>query len=51
MKQRLTDKENRLVVAKGEGAGEGREWEAGVGKCKLSYMEGYDKPLYNKVLQ
>ena len=31
--------ENKLVVAKGEGVGEGMEWEVGVSKCKLLYIE------------
>ena len=31
-------KENRLVVAKGEG-GEGIEWEFGISRCKLLYIE------------
>ena len=40
------DKENRLVVAKGEGT-EGRmEWELGVSRCKLLYKEG----IINNVL-
>ena len=34
------DKENRLVVAKGEGVGRGMEWEVGVSRCKLLYMKG-----------
>ena len=40
------DKENRLVVAKAEGAGGGTEWEVGVGRCKPVSMEG----LNNEVL-
>ena len=47
--------ENRLVVAKGEGVGGGMEWEVGVSRCKLLYIErinstgnyiqkSYDKP-------
>ena len=31
--------ENRLVVAKGEGVGRGMEWEFGISRCKLLYME------------
>ena len=31
--------ENRLVVAKGEGAGEGMEWEVGMSRCKLLYIK------------
>ena len=30
---KLTDIENRLVVAKGEGVGRGIEWEVGVSRC------------------
>ena len=33
------DMENRLVVAKGEGGGTGRDWELGVGRCKLLHFE------------
>ena len=33
------DIENRLVVAKGEGIGGGMEWEAGVSRCNLLYIE------------
>ena len=33
-RNRLTDIEKRLVVAKGEGVGEGMEWEVGVSRCK-----------------
>ena len=29
----------RLVVAKGEGVGGGMEWEFGVSRCKLLYIE------------
>ena len=42
----LTDVENKLVVAKGEGVGGRMEWEAGVRRCKLLYMER----ITNKVL-
>ena len=37
MKQRetLTDMENRLVVAKGERGGGGKDWEFGISRCKL----------------
>ena len=31
--------ENRLVIAKGQGAGEGLDWEFGVGRYKLLYIE------------
>ena len=40
------DIENRLVVAKGERVGGGMEWEVGVSKCKLLYIEW----INNKVL-
>ena len=33
------DIENRLVVAKGEGVGGGMEWEFGVSRCQLLYLE------------
>ena len=42
----LTDIENRPVVAKGEGVGRGTEWEVGVRRCKLLYIEWTN----NKVL-
>ena len=29
--------ENKLVAAKGEGVGEGMEWEFGISRCKLLY--------------
>ena len=29
------DIKNRLMVAKGEGVGGGKEWEVGVSRCKL----------------
>ena len=40
-RERLTDIENRLVVAKGE-----LVWEFGISRCKLSYIEW----INNKVL-
>ena len=43
---RITDIENRLVVAKGEGVGGGVEWEFGVSRCELVYT-GW---INNKVL-
>ena len=43
---RLTDIESRLVVAKMEGGGRGMEWEVGVSRCKLLYIEW----INNKVL-
>ena len=45
-RNRLMDIENRLVVAKGEGAGRGMEWEVGISRCKLLYIEW----INNKVL-
>ena len=36
---RITDIENRLVVAKGEGTGEVTDWEFGISRCKLLYIE------------
>ena len=35
--ERLTDTENRLVVAKGRGGG-GKDWEFGVSRCKLLHI-------------
>ena len=40
------DIENRLVVAKREGVGGGMEWEAGISRCELLYIEW----INNKVL-
>ena len=40
------DIEHRLVVAKGEGLGGGMEWDAGVSRCKLLYIDW----INNKVL-
>ena len=37
--EKLMGLENRLVVAKGEGAGRGMDWEFGVSRCKLLYLE------------
>lgn len=31
----LTDRESRLVVAKGKGEGQRMDWEFGIGRCKL----------------
>ena len=42
----LTGIENRLVVAKGEEGGWGKEWEFGINRCKLIYI-GW---IHNKVL-
>ena len=33
-----TDIENRGVVAKGEGSGEGKNWEFGISRFKLLYI-------------
>ena len=33
--KQITDIENRLVVAKGEGSQGGRDWESGVSRYKL----------------
>ena len=38
-RNRFTDMENRLVVAKGEVGGSGKNWVFGVGKCKLLHLE------------
>ena len=47
MKQKQTDIENRLVVAKEEGGGgERMDWEFGISRCKLLYIEW----INNKVL-
>ena len=45
-RSRLTDMENRLAVAKGEGVGRGTDWECGVSRCKPSHLEW----INNKVL-
>ena len=45
-RNRLTGTENRLLVVKGEGDGRGMEWEVGVSRCKLLYIEW----INNKVL-
>ena len=42
-RDRLTDIDSRLVVAKGEGSGEGMEWEFRVRKCKLLYINWIKK--------
>ena len=39
MTSKLTDIENRPVVAKGEGGGSGMDGEFGVGRCKLLHLE------------
>ena len=45
-KNRLTNIENILVVANGEGGGGGKDWEFVVSRCKLLYV-GW---INNKVL-
>ena len=45
-KQKETDIESKLVVAKGEGVGRGTDWEFGISRCKLLYI-GW---INNKVL-
>ena len=38
-RNRLTDIENRFVVAKGKVGGSGMDWEFGVSRCKLLHLE------------
>ena len=38
--KKLMDLENRLMVAKGEGEGNGMNWESGVNRCRLLPLEG-----------
>ena len=45
-RSRLTDTDNRLVVAKGERGYGGMNWEFGISRCKLLYIEWTN----NKVL-
>ena len=45
-RNRLTDTEDRLVVAKGERDGRGMDWEFRISRCKLLYTEW----INNKVL-
>ena len=40
------DIENRLVVTKGEGVGGGGEWEVGINRCKLLYIEWVNNRSY-----
>ena len=42
--------ENRLVVAKGEGEGEGLNWESGVGRCKLVHLEWVSHEVLHREL-
>ena len=37
--KRIMDLENRLVVAKEEGEGSGKDWELGVNRCTLLPLE------------
>ena len=46
LQNRLTNIKNRLVIAKGEGGGRGKDWEFGISSCKLLYI-GW---INNKVL-
>ena len=38
-RNKLTDIENRLVIAKGWGGGESTDWKSGISICKLLYRE------------
>ena len=44
-RKRLTDMENRLVVAKGEVRLGGIDWEFGISRCKQLYIEWINKFL------
>ena len=46
LRDRLTDMENRLVVVKDEGDVGGKNWEFGINRCKLLYIEW----INNKIL-
>ena len=35
----IMDRGNRLVIAKEEGFGKRMEWEVGISRCKLLYIE------------
>ena len=43
--ERLTDTENRFVVAKGEEDGGGMDWEFRTSRCKLLSIEWINKVL------
>lgn len=43
----LADTENRLVIAKGEGVGGGMNWEVGVSRCRLLYVNKQQGPRLN----
>ena len=45
-RNRLTDIQNRLVVAKGDGGRGGKDWEFGISRGKLLYIQW----INNKVL-
>ena len=45
-KTRLTDIQNRLVVARAIREGRGMDWKVGVSKCKLLHLEW----INNKIL-
>ena len=45
-RNRIRDIENRLEVAKGKGGRRGLDWESGIRRCKLVYVEW----INNKVL-
>ena len=52
MKQKQTDIENRLVVAKEEGGGgERMDWEFGISRCKLLYIEWIKKMWYIYIME
>ena len=40
----LAGTENRLVIVKGEGVGRGMNWEVGVSRCRLLYMNKQQGP-------
>ena len=44
--KRIMDLENRLMVARGGGGGDGRDGEIGVKRCKLLLLEW----IYNEIL-
>ena len=45
-KNRLTDMENRLVVAKGVWGGRGMNWERGVSRCQLLHIKWINNRSY-----
>ena len=44
-RNRLTDMEDRLVIAKGEGKGGGVDWEFGMNRCQLLHLAWIDKKV------